>query len=201
MSVAEPVASPAPPLPTPHASEALRRVAVVAIGNVLHGDDGLGPFALRALQEQLALPDEVPVVDLGTPGPEFAHYILDWDVMIVLDAVLLDAPPGTVRLMRRDEVLRKAPPMRLTPHDASLRDALLTAEFAGQGPQEVLLVGVVPESTEKGTYITPTVRAAVPEVIAAVQAELARWGVTVERRAPGAIDDRPDWTDIGIFWE
>jgi len=145
------------------------------------GDDGVGPYFLEVFQGAYEIPPELVVAELGTPGPEFSHYLLDWDGLIVIDSVETQGEPGEVRLYRRDEILSKPSPQRMSPHDPSLRDALLTAEFVGGGPTDVLLVGVIPARVEMGTELSPEVKAALPQVETAVLEKLATWGITLCR--------------------
>ena len=104
-----------------------------------------------------------------------------------------DAPAGTLRLYRRDDLLRHAPQARLSPHDPGVKEALLTAEFEGRAPREVLLVGVVPADTAMGVRLSPPLREAVPRAVEAVLAELRRLGCEAR---PRDLPARPD-----IWWE
>ena len=81
----------------------------------------------------------------------------------------------------------------MSPHDPGLKETLLSLEFAGRGPREVLLVGVVPERTGQGVGMSDPVRAALPAVHAEILRELERLGVpAIPRRAPRPPD---------IWWE
>jgi hydrogenase maturation protease len=102
--------------------------------------------------------------------------VTNLEALILVDTVSSKAPPGTIRLYRRDEILKHPPQPRLSPHDPALKEALLTAEFAGQGPGEVLLVGAVPEQTEMGVGLSPAVRDAVLPATREVLGELERLG-------------------------
>ena len=72
--------------------------------------------------------------DLGTPGLDLVPWVTDLEALILVDTVRSEAPPGTIRLYRRDDILKHPPQTRLSPHDPGLKEALLTAEFAGQAP-------------------------------------------------------------------
>jgi hydrogenase maturation protease len=162
----------------------MRRTAVIGLGSVLMGDDAAGPHVIRRLETELDLPPGVELLDLGTPGPELAHIVEGLDALIVVDSLRMKgAAPSEVRLLRRDEILRGPQPDRLSPHDPSLRGALLAAELLGRSPEEVLLVGIVPAETRLGIGLTPAVRKALPEAFAAVVAELARLGYYVRYRS------------------
>ena len=152
------------------------------------GDDGIGPYALKVLEGRYEFPDDVSLVELGTPGPEFGHILLDWDRLIVIDSVKANGEPGQVKLYDRDKILSVPSTQRMSPHDPSLRDALLTADFVGEGPKEVVLVGVIPARVEMGTELSAEAAAALPEVEARVLEALATWGVEPTRRNDDATD-------------
>jgi hydrogenase maturation protease len=153
-----------------------RSIGVVGLGNVLMGDDAFGPWVVQVLLAEHVFADGVAVNDLGTPGLDLVPWVTNLEALILVDTVRADAPPGTIRLYRRDEILRHPPQARLTPHDPGVKEALLTAEFAGQAPGEVLLVGAVPGQTEMGVGLSPAVRAAVGPAALEVLRELERLG-------------------------
>ena len=168
------------------------RVGVIGLGNVLMGDDAFGPWVVQTLLAGYEFPGGVSVEDLGTPGLDLMPYVTDLEALVLVDTVRSGAPPGTVRLYRRDDLLKHAPLARLSPHDPGVKEALLTAEFAGQGPREVLLVGAVPETTAMGVRLSAALRAAVPLAVAEVLKELERLG---QPASPRAVPKPPD-----IWW-
>ena len=162
------------------------RTAVIGLGSVLMGDEAAGPHLIRRLETELDLPPGVELLDLGTPGPELAHIVEGLDALIVVDSLRMKgAAPGEIRLLRREEVLRGSQPDRLSPHDPSLRGALLAAELLGRSPAEVQLVGIVPAETRLGIGLTAAVRDALPAAFAAVVAELERLGYEARQRPGG----------------
>jgi hydrogenase maturation protease len=168
-------------------------VEVVGLGNVLMGDDALGPTVIKVLEAEYEFPGGVSVQDLGTPGLDLTPYLADIRALIVVDTVRASGVPGEARLYRRDEILKHPPQARLSPHDPGLKEALLTMEFAGNGPREVLLVGVIPAEVGTRIGLSPAVRAAVPGAVAEVVKELTRLGV--------APRPRPTPADPDLWWE
>lgn len=154
-----------------------RRIGVLSVGNVLMGDDGIGPFILKILESRYEFPPNVSLHDLGTPGLGITSFFADYDAIILLDAVTAKGQPGEVHLYRKDRLVRVPISQRISPHDPALVEALLFAEFSGKCPQDVLLVGVIPENVELGCHITKALRAAVVPAISAVLAELTRLGI------------------------
>ncbi len=168
-------------------------VAVLGLGNVLMGDDALGPTVIKVLEAEYEFPRGVSVQDLGTPGLDLTPYLAGVTAVIVVDTVRASGAPGEVRLYRHDEVLKHAPQPRLSPHDPGLKEALLTLEFSGKSPREVLLVGVVPGEVRTGVGLSPAVRAAVPQAAAEVVEELGRLGVAPRARSTPVTPD--------LWWE
>ncbi len=169
------------------------RITAIGLGNVLMGDDAFGPWVVQSLLAGYDFPGGVAVEDLGTPGLDLMPWVTDLEALVLVDTIRSDATPGTLRLYRRDDILKHPPQPRLSPHDPGVKEALLTAEFAGRGPREVLLVGAVPETTAMGVRLSPALRAAVPAAADEVLKELERLGRPAERRS---VPLSPD-----IWWE
>lgn len=168
-------------------------IRILGLGNVLMGDDGFGPYVVEALNAAYEFPDNVTVIDVGTPGLDLAPFLSGADAVIVIDTVRSDGAAGTQRLYGRKALLAHAPPQRLGPHDPGLKQTLLTLEFAGCGPQDVLLVGVIPETTVPCARLSEVVKKAVPAAVQAVVDEVERLGQRANPRT------NPD--PVSPWWE
>lgn len=168
-------------------------IRILGVGNVLCTDDGLGPYTIKVLEARYDFPDGVEVIDLGTPGMDLTPYLADARLVIVIDTVRGDEAPGSLRVLRDREIIAKPPPSRMSPHEPGLREALMATEFADSNPDEIVLVGVVPESTGQGTRLTDVVSDAVPRVVESVVAELERLERPVIQRDPPG--------ELEIWWE
>jgi hydrogenase maturation protease len=157
------------------------------------GDDALGPYVIGLLRARYRFEEGVSVEDLGTPGLDLHPHLAGLDALILVDTVRAEGPAGELRTYRPDQILRHAPAQRVGPHDPGVKEALLALEFAGEGPTEVLLVGVIPASTAQSVGLSAEVQSAVPAVVEEVLAELERLGYT-----PAAYDPprEPD-----LWWE
>jgi hydrogenase maturation protease len=151
-------------------------IAIFGIGNILVGDDGVGPAIISAIESEYDLPETVILEDLGTPSLDLAARLTELETVIFIDAVSAKAEPGTIRIYTLEEILEHPPGLRLSPHDPSLKETLLTSRFASGNPSYVRMVGIVPESTEE-FGLSATVRAAIPHAIAAVLGELQLLGI------------------------
>ena len=137
------------------------KTAIYGIGNILLGDDGVGPAVVRHLSSNYSLPADVTIEDLGTPSLDLPAYLAGYDTVIFIDAVKMDAPPGTIRVFSREEIIAAAPGIRISPHEPTINDALIVLDFAGTAPRDVVLVGIVPETLDGGMALSPRVAGAV----------------------------------------
>jgi hydrogenase maturation protease len=160
-------------------------IRVIGAGNVLLSDDGFGPYVARVLDALYEFPEQVQIVDAGTPGLDITRCLVDADAVVLVEAVTAEGAAGDIHQFRLSEVLHGAPMDRLTRHDPAVREALLTVTAAGMGPKHALLLGVVPEWTATGVDLSPAVRGAIEPVVALVLSEIARHGVRAQpRREP-----------------
>lgn len=172
--------------------EDIRAITIGGVGNILTGDDAVGPYVVRSLDALYEFPDFVCVEDLGTPGLDLVTYFSGVDALILVDSANNDAPPGSVTLYRRDDLTRVGAPLRLDPHGPLLTESLLIADLVGGGPRELLLVGITGKQFET-CGLSEIVRKSVPLAIDAVLAELDCLGITYKKRTTALAPD--------IFWE
>lgn len=156
---------------------------VLALGNVLMSDDGLGPAVLRAFERDYVVGPDVLVEDLGTPGLDLSPWLADAERVILIDTVKAPLPPGSMRIYEKADLLGRAPDVRVSPHDPGVKETLLALEFAGRAPREVTLIGVVPAVTIMGLDLSAAVQAAVPAAVQAIVTALERGGVNVRPRS------------------
>lgn len=160
----------------------MKTALIAGIGNVLLGDDGVGPYVIRLLEARYTFGENVEVVDLGTPALDLTHQIAGRHALILVDSVASEDPPGTIVLYREADLLREAPSQRLDPHSPALSECLLTAEMLGASPEHVLLVGIVGESYEPGRELSEAVRRSIEPAIAAILEELERVGFAAAKK-------------------
>ncbi len=123
-------------------------VLVLGIGNPLLGDDGAGLALLAGLA---GVPEPmVEYVDGGTQGLALLGYLAGRRAVVILDAVMNGAPPGSVHVLRGEEALRLATARSSTAHESNAGELLAAAALLGQLPEEVVVVGIEPERLQTG---------------------------------------------------
>ena len=169
------------------------RVLVIGLGNVLLGDEALGPEVVRVLESRYRFPDDVQLLEIGTQGLNLVPFVEGAEVLVAVNSLHAKGTPGEVRVLDREAVMRADPEYRMSPHAFGLRAHLETLEFAGRAPREVFVVGAVPEDAELRSGLTRAMKEAVPRVMDAVLAVLRRLGVEPETR------ERP--LPLDLFWD
>jgi len=163
-------------------------VAVIGLGNVLIGDDGFGPTVIALLRAGWEFPEDVELIDGGTPGLHLLAAVHGRDALVVIDTVAGPGAPGEVRRFRREELTALPILSRVSPHDPAILEALAIAELTGRG-LDVLVVGVVPASLAMEATLSPPVRAACLAAAALVVEELRRLGVPPRLRLDPSAPD------------
>lgn len=154
------------------------QITVLGIGNTLRADDGAGVHALARLESDPRLPAGVRLVEGGTLGMDLIGYTEGCSHLLILDAVDANELAGT--LMRfRNETLDLLPVGRSV-HLLGLADMLGAMRLLGCAPQDTVLIGVQPESTDWSTSLTPLVEAAMSQMVDEAIKQIEVWLADVE---------------------
>jgi hydrogenase maturation protease len=166
--------------------QATRREAlVIGIGNVLWADEGFGVRVVEALHAAFAFPEGVELFDGGTQGLNLLEDVASSRRVLVFDAVDFRAEPGTLHVLRGDDVPAWGR-AKLSPHQIGFNDVLAHAALQGRSPERITVIGVQPEVLDDfGGSLRPAVRARLEEAVALAAQELASWGLAGRRRESG----------------
>jgi hydrogenase maturation protease len=146
-------------------------VLVLGLGNILLQDEGVGVRVVEALQARGGCPDGVELLDGGTSGMELIDRIGGREVVVIIDALAVDAPPGT--LVRLDgEQLDEGLHTRMSPHEVGLADVLGLLRLMDDSPGRIVLYGIVPASLDLGLELTEAGARGRDAAIVAIEAEL-----------------------------
>lgn len=147
------------------------KTLVLGVGNLLLSDDGVGVHVVQRLQERQTLPEDVQVVDGGTCGLDLLHFLEGVQRLIVVDAANMGLPPGSIRRLEGDAVPAFLA-QKVSPHEINLPELLFSAKLTGIYPEQVVVLGIQPQSLETSLELTPPVAARVDELVQRVLDEV-----------------------------
>jgi len=154
------------------------RILVLALGNPLRGDDGVGQAVLGYLSEKAPV-FETTLLDGGTPGLETILLMQGYDRVIILDAADMGLPAGEWRRFEPNAVELSHADLNGTLHSAGLAEALTLGSALGLLPPEVIVYGIQPQDIGWEAHLSEAVQNAVPVVGAAIYNELEAACLTV----------------------
>lgn len=146
---------------------------VIGCGNLLRGDDGVGPILIRQLW-QLGLPAGMRVADGGTAGMDVAFKMRGADHVIIVDAARTGAAPGTLYQVPGED-LENLPPLEginlhafRWDHALAFGRWLLKAEY----PRQITVYLIEGEDFAHGAPLSPAVQARMEQLAAQLVAEV-----------------------------
>ena len=124
------------------------KTAIVAIGNILRGDDGFGPKLIEILKEKCI---KASLFDCGTAPENYIFPILSssCDTIILVDAADIGLSPGNAKIFALEEIAN----VSFSTHNPSPRlftDLLKT----GKDNLNIFVVCVQPKTTELGVPLS-----------------------------------------------
>jgi hydrogenase maturation protease len=149
------------------------KTLVLGIGNDILGDDGVGIHVARAVARKISA-KETRVEETGAAGLSLLELIKGHERLIIADAILTDnTEVGKIHRLTLKDLAKTN--NSITPHDAALATTLEIGNslFPGEMPREVVIYGVqIPNVEQFSGRMTPAVKAAVPEVVRLILAEI-----------------------------
>ena len=147
-------------------------VLVVGCGNLLRGDDGVGPILVRHLWER-GVPEGLKLVDGGTAGMDVAFQMRGADRVVIVDASATGAAPGTVYRVPGAE-LEQLPPLEgLHTHSFRWDHAIAFARWAlaDACPTDITVFLIEAANVAMGADLSPTVSSAMDTVIDIIESD------------------------------
>lgn len=141
---------------------------ILGVGNPLMADDAAGVLIAQQLQQRTDLPPHVTVIDGGTDGLGLIPVIQDYRRVILVDAVPMNLPPGTIRRFTWDAIRLNGQRHELSLHQSGIAQALVLADALKCLPPEVVFYGVQPQNMVWDQPLSAAVERALPALMEAL---------------------------------
>jgi hydrogenase maturation protease len=147
------------------------RVLVLGVGNPILSDDGVGIHVARELGKK-QLPG-VHVEELAASGLELLDVVLDFDKVIIIDAIqTTNGIPGQIYVLEEKDFEKSV--HGASPHGINIATALALGRkvVPERMPKQVVFIAVEAEDLiNVKEQLTPKVQAALPRIIKMVEDE------------------------------
>ncbi|MGJ5817693.1 hydrogenase maturation protease [Paludibaculum fermentans] len=157
---------------------------IAGLGNVLMGDDAIGPTLIYYLRAFYEFPPEVELKDFGTPGIDLAQHLANRDTVILVDASEDPASaPGTVKVVDPAGLPAAREFPRHDLHAPDWHESLQLSRLHGVPPRRLILIGVAAGSCQLGEPMSPEISAHLETILDEVAAVISGLGIALVRRA------------------
>ena len=153
---------------------------VLGIGNTLLQDEAIGIHLLQYLETHYPNLPQVTYLDGGTLSFTLASEIEAHEHLLVLDAVELHAPAGTICCYRNEAMDEFLGTAKRSAHEVGLLDLLSIARLMDALPRERALIGIQYASFAWGLELTPTVAASIPAAAQQAAHLLQTWHTAMQ---------------------
>ncbi len=148
-----------------------KETLILGVGNPLRRDDGIGPEVIRWFTESSTkknnsynLPSDVNLINGGTDGLGLIEYLKDYNKIIIIDAVEMGLPPGTIKVFTPDEAVISINTDSLSTHGFGIAELIKLAKELDINP-ELVIVGVQPGDLSYGENLSATVKSNFHELL------------------------------------
>jgi hydrogenase maturation protease len=144
---------------------------IIACGNTLRSDDGIGPWLATWAEERFREDPTVRVLARQQWTPELAEDLAQAESVLFIDCSI-ESAPGSVQFR---EVHPSAPAQGLATHHLGAPELLaLTIDLCDSQPTKALLLTIGAGSTELGETFSDSVLDAIPQACALLEEAVTR---------------------------
>ena len=149
------------------------KIMLIGLGHEMHGDDEIGLEIVRRWSEESSgnlSGLEIHTRILEDPGINLLGLIAGLDAAILVAATRSGAPPGTVQIIKDEELTSFAGASRKTGGWGAAETLSLGRQLAPEDlPEKLILIGIEGSAFGLGEGLSPAVRAAIPEALATLE--------------------------------
>ena len=133
------------------------KIVFIGVGNVLRGDDGLGPAFIAKLKDFT----DALCIDAGSAPENYLGKIVKEspDTVIIVDATEMDSRPGEYSVLKKEDILRSG----FTTHDLS--PDMLIEYLESETSADIYMLAVQPENVSFGDGMSESVSRTLEEIV------------------------------------
>jgi len=139
---------------------------IIGLGNILRGDDGIGPAVIEELRTvKFTFPIEL--IDAGGDAFNILDQMISKQPLILIDCARMGEKPGEIVTFKLDQVNLKWAEQIVLLHGFGLSEIYQMAQHLG-ADAECTIIAVEPKSIEFNTGLSQEIRMSIPRIIQTV---------------------------------
>lgn len=150
-----------------------KKIAVVGVGNILLGDEGLGVRAVEYLAQR-SLPENIQIFDGGTALLQLLPALEGFDKIIIVDAVQAGQEPGAIYRFTLEELeasKKKEIGFMLSLHELDVPRAIALERLVSRLPEEIIFLGMEPARISESMELSEVVESKMEQLLRAIERE------------------------------
>ncbi|HEY6952947.1 MAG TPA: hydrogenase maturation protease [Bacteroidota bacterium] len=150
-----------------------RKILLLALGNDILGDDGVGLYAARTLAKKWS--HRIEIVEAPIGGFALIDLLHGYDKVLILDSISgVSAKPGTLRELSVDDFHEQS---FASPHYVGLKEIVeLAVHLEIPFPSEIRILGMeVADASILRKGLSPEIESELPRLIQSAETILVEW--------------------------
>ena len=146
---------------------------VIGIGNILRGDDGIGPAIIRHLENKFS-PELIQLYDAGSDAFAVLDHLIQPQPVIVIDCAQMGSRPGTIQVVtvRDSDYIDKN--LGISLHGVSLAEIWQMARSMGETPA-LTVIGIEPKKIAFNSDLSEEVKNSIPAAVKIIVEEAKKY--------------------------
>jgi len=146
---------------------------IIALGNELYGDDGIGPAVLNELRKDVAA-GSADLIDAGSDAFILLDYLLKTDPVVIIDCARMGKAPGDYLKFHTSKIQPQWLSNSISLHGFSVGDILNMARQLDHSTGSVV-IGVEPKSIAFNTGLSAELSRNIPAIKDLVMEEIRNY--------------------------
>ena len=142
---------------------------VIGLGNILRGDDGIGPVIIQQLEESKNSL-LIQLCDAGSDAFTILDQLLESEPVVIIDCARMGKKPGTVQKILVKNIKNLPVNLGMSLHGYSLTEVWQIARSMGVD-NDLSVIGVEPDSVQFNSGLSEVVKKSIPLILQMVAEE------------------------------
>ncbi|MCK5520932.1 MAG: hydrogenase maturation protease [Candidatus Marinimicrobia bacterium] len=147
---------------------------IVGIGNILRGDDGIGPTLIEKFQQDKETSNEHEYIDIAGDAFALLDILAAEGPKLIIDCCEMNEKPGTVKIFDIDGSTLEQHDSMLSLHSMGFSDVYKLALLLNPNPN-CRLIAVQPESLEFNGKLSKVLKEKIPYIEKLIKEEIKNY--------------------------